>query len=97
MTYTEEQRYIDSEYPENLTAKLRAADIHDTDPLPAWAVRELQNNLLSDMPTFDPGDALAGRVSRGLRRSTIRETRGFGHLPPSARRRPDHPLPYSRR
>lgn len=61
MTYTETDRYIDSEYPADLTAKLRAADISNTDVLPAWAVRELQNNLLSDMPTFDPGNALAGR------------------------------------
>lgn len=61
MTYTEEQRYIDTEYPANLTAKLRAADISNTDPLPTWAVRELEQNLYSDVPSLEPGEALADR------------------------------------
>ncbi|SLC41688.1 hypothetical protein [Mycobacteroides abscessus] len=59
--YTDEQRYIDSEYPTDLAAKLRAADITDADDLPAWAVRELERNLYSDIPNLEPGAALAAR------------------------------------
>lgn len=59
--YTDEQRYIDAEYPENLAAKLRAADIGISDPLPAWAVRDLENNLYGDVPSLAPGEALADR------------------------------------
>lgn len=59
--YTEEQRYIDSEYPANLAAKLRAADITDADDLPAWAVRELSENLYGGIPDLSPGQALASR------------------------------------
>ncbi|MDM2175290.1 Uncharacterised protein [Mycobacteroides abscessus subsp. abscessus] len=59
--YTEEQRYIDSEYPANLAAKLRAADISSGDDLPAWAVEELMQNLLDYAPSFAPGNTLADR------------------------------------
>lgn len=59
--YTEEQRYIDSEYPADLAAKLRAADITDADDLPAWAVEELTQNLLDHAPSLAPGNTLADR------------------------------------
>ncbi|SKU67160.1 Uncharacterised protein [Mycobacteroides abscessus subsp. abscessus] len=59
--YTEEQRYLDTEYPENLAAKLRAADITNTDDLPAWAAEELMQNLLDYAPSFTPGNTLADR------------------------------------
>jgi len=59
--YTEEQRYIDSEYPTDLAAKLRAAGVTDADDLPAWAAEELMQNLLDYAPSFAPGDVLSSR------------------------------------
>lgn len=61
MTYPEGDRYIDSENPNNLATTLRTEGITNADPLPAWAVRELEDNLYSDLPIMSPGDTLAKR------------------------------------
>lgn len=75
--YTDEQRYIDTEYPADLAAKLRAAGINDADELPTWAAEELMQNLLEYTPSFAPGNTLADRkpVAYSLFRAAMDEVK----------------------
>ncbi len=61
MTDPETQQYLDQEYPTDLAAKLRGHKITPADPLPAWAVRELEQNLDEHPSLVKPGDLLADR------------------------------------